>query len=65
MLNKRKPKAAVGRYIPYETQENIYSPTSALDDDKRGDTDTPKQADMHAIEMTGFKNPMMDEVSQL
>ena len=63
-FNKQKHKAALGKYIPYETQENIYSPTSTLDDDKRGDTATPKKADMHAIEMTGFKNPMMDEVSQ-
>ena len=65
MFNKRKPKAAVGSYTPYDTRENIYSPTSTLVDDKKGDTATPKQADMHAIEMTGFKNPMMDEVSQL
>ena len=38
--------------MPYDTQDNIHSTTLAVDDDKRRDTATPKEAEMHAIEMT-------------
>ena len=62
VLGKQMPKTVVGRYTSNDIQENIYSPTSALDDDKK--EGNFKQADMHAIKMTGFENPVIDEVSQ-
>lgn len=45
--------------------ENIYSPTQAQDDDNKMGITTPKEADTHAIEMTGLPKPEdSEEVSQ-